>query len=787
MTSARRAFQSPVVSASIICPLAAAIALSTVVFAVIEAVWLRALPFPAAEDLVVVGRAGDTSSSPRPRPISAPELRDWIGRSTDFDSLAAISVGYGAMSAQLPNGVRTVDIAAVTSRFFSTLGIPAAFGRTLDDGAEPRGIVLGYTFWQRAFGGDSAVIGKSIRLKWFENSTEYEVIGVMPRAFQVQFPEGYDAYILAPDEVFKATPSRAALSHTVFGRIAEGRSLDAVRLHMKALGDALGREYPDTPQQTTVAVMPLHEFFFGRTRPILLAVAGAAVFILVLASANTSSILLIVTLDRSVELATRAALGADRWRLALMLVKEHALLGAVAGFGGLAIATAGVGFVRHIAPPELPRSDVMAVNWNVAMTCAGIALVAIVGSVIYPVWRLARVNPGDDLRRGPRVDDVRGRSGHRIFMTAQTAIVVTLLLLAGLLFVSLREMLAINLGFEPHGLIAVRARFLLDNYGPAGALLQDRLTREVLSRPGVVGAGWTSEPPLGPPTIVRLKLADNTPVTVRYRIVSAEYFETIHASLHQGRTFERRDRDADPVVVVNRSFADRYFPSGDALGRDIFIREWHRIVGILNDVREGTLSEPEAPTVYWDFSGRNWMAGAPWLVVRVRDGSSFNPDALRSAVAAVDATLPTADTERIVERVMRQTATIRFLSGVLGGAAGVALVIAAGGIFGLIAYSVRRRTQELAIRIALGANHRSVTWQVLKGVAAMAGAGIMAGVGLSWVTTRFVRAFLFGVAPNDPEVVGTVVVVVGLAFLAASIVPLRRALTIAPADALRHN
>jgi hypothetical protein len=251
--------------------------------------------------------------------------------------------------------------------------------------------------------------------------------------------------------------------------------------------------------------------------------------------------------------------------------------------------------------------------------------------------------------------------------------------------------------------------------------------------------------------------------------------------------FEHRDRDGKPVAVVNRSFVAQYFADRDPLEEDVFVTEWYRIVGVVDDIREGPLEDSDTPTIYWQFSGRHWMAGAPWLTVRVRDPKHANPEALRVLVASVDPGLPVAATERLIDRVMLQTARTRFLSAALGGIAAVALLIAAGGILGMTAYSVRRRRQELGLRMALGADRPAVAWQVLGGLAGITALGIATGLGLSWMVNRWIRAFLFGVGPNDPVVAAIVVALLALVIVMSCLVPLRSALAIEPAEALRRE
>lgn len=790
-TSARRAFRTPAVAISVAATFAAVIALNASVFAVINAVWLNALPFAQPDRLVVVGRIPITASSSRPGPISVPEFFDWTERSREFDGLAA--VGYQLAAAVLPGGARTVDVAVVTPNLFSVFGVGATLGRAFDSGQVEAGntqlIVLGHAFWQHAFNGDPGVIGTHLQLASFADSKDYEVIGVMPRNFQIKFPKAHDVYVPASSTVSfeRAGTARRAAVYTVFGRLQPGRSLGAARAAMQQLGDTLNREYPTSPQNTTVAIVPVYEYFCGRTRPMLIALAGAAAFILALACANISSILLSATLDRSTELATRAALGADRWRLTAMLVAEHAWLGTVGTLAGLALASGCIGLLRYIAPPELPRIDTMTIDWPVVAISTGLAALATLASGVFPAWRFGRVNSADKLRSGSRSLDTETRRVQRVLLTSQIALVVLLLLGAGVMIGSLGELLKVDLGFKPEGLIGMRARFLRQNYGPAGAALQDKLTRQALLLGGVVSAGWTSEVPLGAPDAVHLRLRHLDALTARYRIVSAGYLETLGASLVRGRLFEHRDRAGTPVAVVNRSFAERYFRDRDALGEEVFIDGWHRIVGVIGDVREGSLEDPDTPTVYWQFTETNWTAGAPWLVVRVRDAQRANPETLRGVVASVDRSLPIVATDRMVDRVMRETARTRFLSVVLGGIAAAALLIAAGGVFGMTAYSVRRRRQEFGIRMALGADRRNIAGQVLGGLGVMTVLGIASGLALSWMLNRWIRSFLFGLGPNDPVVAVAVVALLGLVIAASCVVPLRRALAIDPAAALREE
>ena len=789
VSAAKRAFRTPPVAVSVAGTFAVVIALNTAVFAVIDAVWLNPLPFAEPDRLVAIGRVPIAGSSTRPGPVSIPEFLDWTDRSLELDGLAAVA--YETVTVDDAAGARTIDVAAVTPNLFAVLGANAAIGRVFgpnDVSHVPSDVVvLGHAFWNNVFHGDADVIGKSLRLSRFDVTRNYEVIGVLPKDVQIQYPKPHDAYIpLAQVPVDRAGMARLAAAYTVFGRMRPGLSLGSVRNAMQQLGEVLNREYPTSRLNTKVEIMALDEFWFGRTRPLLVALAAAAGIILILACANVSAILLSATLDRTGELATRTALGAGRWQLTSMLLAEHAFLGLVGAVTGLALASASLGVLRHIAPPDLPRIETIAINWTVIVLSLAVSALATLASALFPAWRFGRLNPADELRSGGRTFDVGTRRAQHMLLAGQIALVTVLLLGAGVIVGSLRDLLRVELGFRPEGVVGLRARFLVENYGPRGVSLQDRITREVLTRPGVASAGWTSEVPLGAPNSVYLRLRHLDHINPRYRIVSAGYLETIGASVIRGRLFEHRDRDAK-LAVVNRSFAQKYFQGRNPVGDEVFIRDWHQIIGVIGDVREGRLEDPDTPTIYWQFSGENWMAGFPWLIVRMQDAKRANPDALRAVVASVDPALPVAATERLADRVAHQTSRTRFLSAVLSGIGGVALLIAAGGIYGLTSYSVRRRRQELGLRMALGANRGAVAWQVLRGLATVTALGILAGLALGGTANQWLRAFMFGIDPADGAVSVTAVMTIVAMSLASCSIPLRRALSIEPADALRRE
>jgi len=786
----RRVLRNPGVSLVVAATFASVIALNTAIFSVVKTVILDPLPYAEPNRVVIVGRTG-TSNSARPAPVSWPEYLDWSERSSDFDGLAA--AGFRMLSLSTPTGTRIAEAAVISPNLFNVLGSTTALGRVLSptdvtiQGSQP--IVLGHAFWVEAFAADAGIIGRRIQVSGFASTSSFEIAGVMSRDFQIRFPEAHDVYVIeSGTSINRGGLARRAAAVTVFGKLRPWTSREQAATAMRTLDSILKREYPTSVQAGTVNVVSAHEFFFGGTKQVLIPLLGAAVLILLLACVNVASIFLLMTIDRSTEFSTRLALGASRGRVAALLVTEHALLGTLGGLGGILVAASTIGILRHFAPPELPRAQSLFLDWKIVGASGAVSVVAGLLSGLLPAFRFLRVGASRGFRSVNRSVTPELRMVPRILMTAQVGLVLVLVVAAGLMLGSVHQLLGVDLGFQPERLAGIRLRFTQQHFGEDGIALQDRLKLKMLTMPGIVAAGWTSEIPLGQRDSVIVGLRHVDKVSVRYRIVSTGYLETIGATLLQGRLFETQDRAGPPVAIVNRSFAERYLNpyGGSSVGSEVLISELHRVVGVIADVREASIRSPDEPTVYWLFSAKNWMAGGPWLVARFQDPRG-GVEKVRETVVSVAPNLAIVKTTMMTDRVRDEMAGSSFLTLVLTGIAAVGLAIAAVGVYSGMSYAVRRRSREIGLRIALGASGRVVSWTILREVTAILTVGILAGLGASWYFSRSIRTLLYGLDSNDPSVAATAVCVLALTVLGAAIRPLRRAVATDPAIMLREN
>lgn len=778
----RLARRTPTVALSLVATCVAVVALITLTMTVVDAVLLRPLPFDNPDEVVVVGRVRLDQPNPRLGPASLPEFLDIAERSQDFSRVGA--VGSESLSVETPRGFRMVRTAEVSPGMFELLGARASVGRLLGPDDQPgQAVVLGHAFWKDAFGSDPAVIGRTADVATFTGTHRLHIVGITEPAFQWSYPTPHDLYVpMDLNGVDRAGMMRRAAAVRIFARLRHDTTLDRARANLARLSDELKREYPTSVQHTTFRVDRAHEHFFGAARGMVVPLALAVACVLVLGCANVSAVRLAMGLDRSRDLWTRTALGAPPSRLVSHVLGEGLALAAAAWIGGIAVASAALGAVRYFAPPDLPRIEHIAAGWGVVWT-AGAASVAVALLSSIPLARQA-------LRAGSAASRMGGGRGHTtgagrlqdVLVGAQLALVLPMLLCSAVLVTSLRNMLAVDLGFEPDRLVAMRFGFQGDHYGPAGLTLQDAVLRRVLASPAVVSAGWSSELPLAYLSGVGLRLENGDTVAPGYRIVSPGYLETLGATLVGGRPLAASDRAGPPGMVVSRTFADRYFDGRIPVGEQILVGErWHVVVGVVEDLREGPLDEPAAPTVYWPFSAEHWMAGAPWLVARVRGEAHDGLEVLREAAAEAAPGLPLMGSTSLREVIGKATSEQRFLGAALSGMTIIGLILAAVGVFGAAEYALRRRTRELAVRTALGAGRGAIVRTVTQRLAAVVLAAFGLGAVLSVVVVDWLGSLAFGIEPLDARLLASIAAALTALLVVSVVGPVRRALLIDPA------
>ncbi|HYN10085.1 MAG TPA: ABC transporter permease [Vicinamibacterales bacterium] len=771
--------------------LALGIGAATGVFSIVHAILLRPLPYPDPDRLVRVFEVSTPAQGAELRSIAIPTLADWRGDVHLFEGLAL----YGPATFDLAggDGAEQVDGAVTSASFFGVLGVSPLWGRGFTEEEERPGsvpvAVLGYGLWQRRFGGNVDVIGQTLRL----NRQSFTVIGVMPPRFA--FPTGAELWAsLAIDEEYGA---RGARHMSGLARLKPDVSLTSATTELLAAERRLATRYPENYADRGVRLIPLEERLVGGVRPALLVLSGAVVLVLLIACVNVANLLLTRATARRHEMAICLAVGASRLRLARQMLCEALVLFVTSGLIGLAVAATVVQTVRRLSADVLPRAETVELNWSVALFAALIALATGVVFGLVPAWQASSVPPAASLLEGRR-GSTRGRSVSRLhgsLIVAETALAAMLLVGAGLLVRSLQQLTRVDPGFP----VANVVTFDL-SAPPAVAKQRDTVVeffREVRERaagiPGVRGVGLASRLPLsGADHSNGFRLEGETSDPEREhsaqdRSVSPGFFRALGIPVLRGREFTDADSaTSQPVIVVNATFARQYLPS-DAIGQRVIRSRAggvaRELVGIVGDTRQFGLDAPAISEFYLPHAQDPW----PFLSVAVRtagDPTTILPQ-LRSIVASMDPELPLRRVQTMEQMTSDEGTRRRMITVVLGVFAGVAYLLAAVGLYGVVASAVAARTSEIGIRVALGAPRRHVIGLVIGRGVALAAVGVACGLAAAMPLTRWLRDLLFGVTESDPvTLIGVGLLVPAIALLAA-IVPTRRALAIDPVRAIR--
>jgi putative ABC transport system permease protein len=782
-----------------------AIGANTAVFSVIEGVLLRPLPYRDSQRLCVLWK-----SVPQ-RNIewdwtSALTVQDWRQQTSAFEDLAAILRPEGSV-VTLRGGAAAEKLQAsvVSDNFFDLLGTPALLGHTFSpEEAQPGAdvAVLSHGLWLRRFGGSHAVLGKAIHL----DSRSVRIIGVMPPSFQ--FPDKrVELWLLLTADprwpAFQLPRFRIADAFCALGRLKPGRSVAEAGAEMHAISARLARQYPATDAGLEVRVVPLSEQIAGPQVRRPLWILGAAVLcVLLIACSNLASLLVARSAARRKELAIRAALGAGRRRLVWQLAAESILLSLAGGLGGLALAHAGLRSLLALAPADLPRSQEITINGTVLAFSLGLSLLSglIVG--LLPAFRITGIQAQSGLQgtgrtstSGPAVRRLRGT-----LVAVQYGLAIVLLAGAGLLIRSFLLLNAVERGFETNRLLTVSVPLPYEKYREAarGQAFFDEALRRLAALPGVRGAA-TGSVVLGsfrgnaPNQNLMVEGRPLTPDPVLHgrNIVSENYFRLLGIPLRSGRLFSKEDLAGRPLVaVINQTMARRFWPSQDPIGRRFKQvlpgtgGAWITVIGVVGDVlysRDGVvLPMFYAPARQWYFSERE-------VVVRAWADPRALIAPVRQSLQSIDPTLPRFEVATVEDRLEEQDRPRRFQTELIGVFAVMALVLAATGLYGLMANSVEQRSREIGIRVALGATPSGIAGLVLKEALLWCVGGMAIGTAGAALFGRVLAASLYRVAPSDPLTLAAVIALLFLVMLAASLLPALRAGKVDPTVALRHE
>ena len=776
--------------------LALGIGANTAIFSVVRGVLLSPLPFPDADRVIRVWHANQSENDLKSQ-VAEPDFLEWKAETKRFASLAAYWYSPGGSGADL-TGVgnpERIQGAYFTPGFFETLGARAALGRTIPPEeavvGNDRFVVLSDGLWKRRFGADRTIIGRPLTI----DGGLFTVVGVMPPAFT--FPaDRIDFWmplsVMGPDAIGRQRASRFL---DVFGRLASGVAVAQAKDELAALSRRIAEREQDARGWTDVTMLPVREALIGDVRRPLLVLLGAVAFVLLITCVNIAGLLLARATARQRELAVRSALGAGRGRILRQLLTESLVLALIGGALGVALAYAGVGALGALGASDLPRAAAIRIDATVMLYAFGVSTLAGLLFGLLPAIRATSRNLQGVLRAGSRGSV--GNAGNHLrgaLVVAEVALAVILVVGAGLATKSFTRMLEIDPGFKAQNVLAVRLGMNYDKYGDGRIRgYYESLLARIAAVPGVEAVGAAKDFPLRgvgelrPPTVPAGASGPERQIRVPALHVSTDFFRAMGIPMRAGRSFTSADREDAPLVwIVNDAFAKRYWPNEPAVGKVLRMGQASiQIVGVVGDFRQKSLTEPPEPTVYMHYL-QNMRAGLS-IAVRTTGDPLRYANAVREAIWSVDRDQTITSVETLSTIVGGNVARPRLLASLLLLFGVMGLSLGALGIYGVLAYAVSQRRQEIGVRVALGATPRSVLGLVVGQGMTLAVIGVVAGIAGALVLTRVMTTVLYEVRSTDPMTFMTVVVVLLGTALLASWLPARRALRIDPVQALRYD
>ncbi|HEX4440652.1 MAG TPA: ABC transporter permease [Thermoanaerobaculia bacterium] len=801
--AARTLRRSPGFTLVTVLTLALGIGGATAIFTIVHGVLLARLPYGDADRLVAVWE--ENADRPGRSNVVAPaNFIRWRERQGVFSEMTAL---YD-WRVSLTGRERPVELVAqfVTSNFFTTLGVTPALGRGFLPGEGPDGndnfVVLGYGTWQRLFGADPSIVGKTVVL----SGKPSVVVGVAPRDFGFYLKAG--SLVGKPPDVwlpfsFSAKAREPRGRHlTTFARLKDGVSLGQARSQMRGIAASLTAELPRFDTGWTVKLVPIREEISGEMAPALRVLSGAVAFVLLIVCVNVANLLLARGTARRQEMAIRTALGAGRSRVVRQLLTESLLLSLLGGAAGFWLARGGVALLVAISPVDATILSRVRLSVPVALFAILVSVVTAVVCGLTPAFEGTRGALADSLKEGLRSagGGTRARRLRQALVVAEVALAAVLLVGAGLMLRSLARVTSVNPGFDAKGILTARVTLHGKQYDEDERSLA--FFREAVARaraiPGVRAAGFVSFLPFagsGAATDFAVvgepqPAPGQEPVT-DVRVCDDGYFRLMRIPLIEGRLFADRElRVRSNVVVVSEAFARKAFPKGDAIGRSVVIQMSDqpvptRIVGIVGDVHHESLTSETRPMAYWPHP--QLVYSFMTLLVATDGDPALLAAGLERAVQQVDRDQPVSEIRPMESWIADSLARSRFSSTLLAVFAALALVLAAIGIYGVMSYVVGQRRSEIGIRLALGATGDSVVRMVVGGGARLVAAGVVIGVPIALALSRTLSSLLFETSASDPATIAAAVAALGAVAVAASWVPAWRASRVAPVEALRGS
>ncbi|MBC7788993.1 MAG: ABC transporter permease [Anaerolineae bacterium] len=802
----RRLVKSPGFSLIVVLTLALGIGANSAIFSVINTVLLRPFPYREPERLILVDHFYPSLNNLEAG-ASAPGYRDLRDKARSFDGVM-VQTGWNPALTGMGDPQR-VNAARVSGQYFRTLGVPVARGRPLlpeeDKPGNDKVVVISDGLWQRLFGGEADAIGKKMTL----NGESYDVVGVMPPHFRDFFNRRVEMWVplALSDEAF-GDDRRTNEFLALVARLKPGVTVERARTDMTAFADQLKQQYTGSySPDWTLKVTPMLERATGKIRPALLVLLGAVGFVLLIACANVANLLLARAASRSKEVAIRSALGAKRWDIIRQLLAESVVLSFIGGTLGLMLAYVGVRSVVALNPANIPRVDEMRIDGTVIVFTLLVSLVTSMLFGLVPALQASRTDLQETLKEGGRSSaaDGSGQTVRRVLVVAEVALALMLLIGAGLLIKSVGRLQGVEPGFDQRNLLTFglslpRAKYTSDTTQIA---YYDQLLPRIAAVPGVQSVGATSVLPFsgnwstGSFTVEGYQTAANQPGPWGdIRFVSTDFFKTLRVPLLKGRGFTIQDGPSAPVVaVVDDEMVSRFWPNQDPIGKRVTFgsptgdsTQWITVVGVVGHTMHEGLDAEARVQMYLAYAqtGQNF-GGALSLAVRTAGDPLAALPAVRAAVHSLDRDIPLSGISTMEEQVESSVGQRRFTMMLLGFFAGIALLLASIGIYGVMSYSVTQRSREIGLRMALGAARGNVLRLVIRQGMTLALVGVGIGVLGALTLTRLMQSQLYSVRATDPVTFVAVPLLLAAIAMLATFIPAMRATRVDPAVALRQE
>jgi putative ABC transport system permease protein len=773
--------------------LALGIGANTAIFSLVNAVLLRPLPFAEPSRLIWV--FGNIRNGGNRASVAPLDYLDFRQQNTTFEQFAA------SFSVPLPVNLtgsgepERLSAAGVTGNYFQALGVKPILGRAFEieneQPAQNQVAVISYALWQKRFGGDQTIVGKKLTL----DGKTSEVIGVMPQEFS--FPQTAELWVPINFDRGPEMKQRKAHFLRPVGLLKPGVTMAQAQADTDAIARRLEEQYPATNTGWNLRLVPLQEQLVGKIRPTLFILFGAVGFVLLIACANVANLLLVRAAARDREIALRTALGAGRLRIVRQMITESVLLALGGGALGALLAVWGVELLVKLSPGSIPSTANVKIDLTVLAFTLALSVCTGVLFGLAPALRTMKLNLNDALKEGGRSGDGSGRNRIRsVLVVIESAVAVVLLIGAGLLIRSFMRLQNTNPGFDAHNVLTMRVDLSREKYpkpekaGAFFAQLQDR----VAGLPGVESVGLITELPLsGQPNDMpftvegRPPLGPDQSLGSDFRRVNHQYFNSLRIPLLRGRNFtEQEAQQAARVVIISDLLAQEVFPNEEPLGKRL-VMSWgdqaYEIIGIVGDIRHRAMESDPLPAMYLPTIQTPWMN----LVIRTNGDPGSLAPAVRREVQTIDPDQPVAAVRTMDQWMDVSVADSRYRTLLLGLLALVALLLAATGIYGVMAYSVTQRTHEIGVRMALGAKRFDVLRLVVRQGMILVVLGVALGVAGAFVLTRVLATLLFGVTAKDPLTFVAVAALLTLVALVACYIPARRATKVDPLVALRYE